>query len=85
MYSIQQLSGAGGVGVDVTLQLGAEVYAVGEGGLEGVLEVAATVEAAHLLGGVTGEARVEDVEPQRPVALEAADVLALAQQMAHVG
>ncbi len=84
MYTIQILRCQLGVGVDVALQLGAEVDAVGEAGLEGVLEVAAAVEAAHLLGGVARQARVEDVEPQRAVALQAPDVFALAQQMGHV-
>ena len=76
---IEELGGARGVEVDVALQLGAEVDAVGKAGLEGVFEVAAAVEAAHLLGGVAGQARVEDIEPQRAVALQAPDVFALAQ------
>ena len=81
---VQQLGGALGVGVDVALQFSADVDAIGESVLEGVLELAAAVEAAHLLGGVAGEARVEDIEPQGAVALQPTDVLALAQQMAHV-
>ena len=68
-----------GVGVDVALQLGTEVDAVGEGGFEGVLELASTVEALHLLARVLCQARIVHVEPQGAVALQPADVLALAQ------
>ena len=82
-YTIQQFRCAEGVGVDVAVEFGAEVYAVGEGGLEGVFKVAAAVEAAHLLGGVAGQARIVDVEPQGAVTLQPADVLAFAQQMTH--
>ena len=78
---VEQLRGAFGVGVDVALQLGADVDGVGEGGLEGVFELASAVEAAHLLGAVAGDAGVVDVEPQRTVALQPTDVFALAQQM----
>ena len=46
--------------------------------LERIFKVAATVEAAHLLSGVASQARVMDIEQQRTVALQPADILAFA-------
>ena len=76
---VQQLRRARGVGVDITFQLGTDIDAVGVLRLEGVLEVAPGVEAAHLLACVACQAWLVHIEPQRPLALQAADVFAFAQ------